>query len=367
MFRALSYSSRSGRGSGGIRIAKQNRNLALSDEQKFFKEALRDANAVRTPEDSSRFFKACMAMDPLEVVFGLMDTSRQGQNVLRRAFTLGCGDKQALKTTVGFLETLGSDIITKGVAKVPAAKCYLTAYSTPGFLEAILDALKNKTIEDVSTVAWFLVTISRVDADARNNAIVSEITKIIHSQSNCSLTKQLAVLAIPGQIERASSSQPGSVSGLPLALPTDIKSLEELKALQPRHDNDFPMDYRRISIVPTPGELNADTSECGIPALEALRARSVDETDSDDASAKALIEAAMLDRQFRLLREDMIAPAKDELKEELKRPISDRRKIFLSPEIVGLELKPRPCILIRVQTTLALKGTYLLSSWQPVL
>jgi hypothetical protein len=90
--------------------------------------------------------------------------------------------------------------------------------------------------------------------------------------------------------------------------------------------------------------------------LEALRARSVEKAGLDDASTKALNEAAMLDRQFRLLREDMLAPAKEELKEELKRPKSDRRKLFSNPSIDRIEIKPRPCIMIHVEVTLALEG-----------
>ena len=67
----------------------------------------------------------------------------------------------------------------------------------------------------------------------------------------------------------------------------------------------------------------------------------------------------MLDRQFRLLREDMIAPTKEELSEELRllqQNPNGCRKLFANPRVVQVELKPKPCVLVRVDTTPALRG-----------
>eukprot|EP01034_Spumella_vulgaris_P046271 gene46271-57704_t len=75
---------------------------------------------------------------------------------------------------------------------------------------------------------------------------------------------------------------------------------QNLKDITPLHDNDFPLDYRKISIFPTTDEINTPVS-----VYRVLTA--VESSSCGDA-------ALILDRHFRLLREDMLAPMREELR-----------------------------------------------------
>ena len=60
-------------------------------------------------------------------------------------------------------------------------------------------------------------------------------------------------------------------------------------------------------------------------------------------------EAASLDRQFRLLREDLCGAVKDEIVQEFRRPEEQRRRAFINPRVVGLGDKPEPHVKIQVE------------------
>ena len=82
-----------------------------------------------------------------------------------------------------------------------------------------------------------------------------------------------------------SSDSSGSSSSNHRIDPESIISLDVLKAL---HDNDFPFDYRKISIVPTAEEINFRSASSGMKISW-----------SSQADDKSLVETSLLDRQFR--------------------------------------------------------------------
>ena len=121
------------------------------------------------------------------------------------------------------------------------------------------------------------------------------------------------------------------------------ESLEHLRADKPMHDNDFPLDYRKITIVPTTDELNAPISASCIETALVINDQS-----------RTSRTSTMLDRQFRLLREDVIAPVKESQEKELSLPLGSRCRMFSNPRSVGIELMPRPCVLIQFDAPPAL-------------
>ena len=72
-----------------------------------------------------------------------------------------------------------------------------------------------------------------------------------------------------------------------------------------RHDNDFE-DFRSIRVVPTVAEMNSRRPPC-LPIRHAS-----DEVDDGDLDA---VSGVVLDRQFRILREDLVGPMRDALRE----------------------------------------------------
>jgi hypothetical protein len=70
-------------------------------------------------------------------------------------------------------------------------------------------------------------------------------------------------------------------------------------------------------------------------------------------------EAATLDRQFRLLREDLCGSVRDELVQEFRRPEEQRRRAFSNPRVVGLGTKPEPHVKIQVEMPQGIAGRVL--------
>ena len=101
-----------------------------------------------------------------------------------------------------------------------------------------------------------------------------------------------------------------------------------------RHDNDF-ADFRKISIFPTKDELLAEEPPYILPSADVLRT---------NAGARVAIH---LDNQFRLLREDMLAELRDDLKQSLNTKAAKRsglhlRSMQLSGVNCGLGTKLKP-------------------------
>eukprot|EP01032_Pedospumella_encystans_P023366 gene23366-26450_t len=111
--------------------------------------------------------------------------------------------------------------------------------------------------------------------------------------------------------------------------PAAMTNLDALRALDPQHDNDFPLDYRSIQIIPTADEINSSKALPGTALVP---------------TSGPPDEAAILDRQFRLLREDMVAPIVAELHELKAAPASQntrtveqlKKRLYAGPTLVDV-------------------------------
>ncbi len=314
----------------------------------YFDKIVRGGKIVESEVEAVRFLTGAAEGEAMSVVFDLTDKSKQGATSLRRALSLAC-TPSSMDQVVKFLAFLGADVLNKGAAKTCTTQCFMTAFETPGFLESIEEAIKADRIRDTGAVMWFLLSVSRTCASARENAQVQSIANLL-SEKPGPWNVQLATLLVPGKIAADMTKNTKDVA-LDLS---KVESYQELHSYQPQHNNDFPLDYRKIAIVPTAEELNTQRGDAGIQTMGMIQAKMVPEARATGDEA-ALAIATVLDRKFRLLREDMIAPTKDELKEEWGKRPRERRKLFDRPRVVGWELDPKPCVLVRVEATPALK------------
>ena len=293
----------------------------------YFDLALDKKVELSTEIDANRFFDSVLeSSDCLNVVYSLGDQSRNGISALRRAYNLASISPN-LDKVMSFFAYLGQDILNRGSAKSCTEACYLVAFQTPGFIECILEAVKKDNIKDTSALAWFLLSVCMSNQSARSNTIIHEIVNLI-STEKCLATSQLLTLLKPDQIETSSN----------------IESLEQLKHYQ-KHDNDFPFDYRKISIIPTTSELNSlnktDLNQSyGYLQLHGQYLK--------DQSA-SYNEANILDQQFRLLREDMIGKMIEELQNK-------KQRRFYRPKMISIELDPKPSLLISLETPHAIRN-----------
>lgn len=278
--------------------------------------------------------------DAMEVLGKLTNKAKAGKDALLRAINIACIDAKSMNDgVIPFLEILGADVCSVGAAKFMSDDLFVAIFQIAGFIDVLQKHVKDGTIEEASVdvVAYFLIAVSRALPSARDLPAVHEIAEKL-SESSCEATVALATILLPAKLtlEAEQHLMDDDVPSKSIN-PSAIESIEHLRAYKPMHDNDFPIDYRKIAIVPTAGELNAPIGASCIESAIVFN--------GEHGSSRA---SAMLDRQFRLLREDMIAPMKEELAKELKQKKEGRNKTFSNPRAVGVELKPRPCVLIQV-------------------
>lgn len=210
---------------------------------------------------------------------------------------LDYSSSEQLSLLTRLFSILGSLENFSGLKKKGIIKLCLTIFTTYGLLDELLEALRKRVIRDVNPLSWFIsVCISHGEADKRSDPIVTSLIKVLLKQSNEASKKYLENLFIGGNSTLA-------------------WTVEDFRLAEPLHSNDHPDDYRKIDIFPTREELQVDT-----PVYRGW---------SGDAEA---IHTQLLDRQFRYMREDLIAPLKDDLTK-----LHENEKYFLrNPHINSL-------------------------------
>lgn len=181
-----------------------------------------------------------------------------------------------------------------GLKKHLIHNIFSTIFDVPGFLDQINSSLGGGQVsaKGVGALITFLMVVVSADVARREHPAVKPMIR--------SLTR----LASPDQ--KAQLKEIG-IQGL-----SATAAVHGLVRMQPQHDNDFPDDFKKISVFPTVDELNAPPS-----SPEAL----VHEWRGDPGESTV----KYLDRQFRLLREDMVHPLKEEINEHFG-PVQAARK-----------------------------------------
>eukprot|EP00729_Bicosta_minor_P011520 gene11520-30653_t len=188
---------------------------------------------------------------------------------------------------------------------------YLAVYKTPGLLETMITHT-NRAGVTADLICSFAITVASLLADARDDIMLRNLeTKL--AAFRCKQADRLSRLLrpaeyhVPGKISKA-MARPGG-----------------------RHCNDHE-DYRRVALIPIPAELDVKDT----PYLPL------------DADANRFLkdeEAHVLDKQFRLLREDLVDPLKHKLAETLSKPTD----LLHNARFVGADLFPQARIYLQFQ------------------
>ena len=202
-----------------------------------------------------------------------------------------------------------------------------------------------------TAVAWFLVAVFRVCDDVVDNPDVAGIMELI-SGGDCAVTRAFATIMYPKVVAESAGAHLDDLS----SQVNEACSLEDLEAMKPQHDNDFPFDYRMVGILPTADEINSKVS-----SASNIQSKWVSQIGSAEGT-----EGSLLDRHFRLLREDMVAPMKEEIDEyrrcqqvggrnygehtqSVKTSRSMTSRLFAAPGIVGVLSGKTPCVSVRMK------------------
>lgn len=195
---------------------------------------------------------------------------------------------------ISLIETFGRKSVFCGLQKEEIVHvCTLILMIKP-FRRRLQKALEDEIVINYSTVAWMVAQVVFHDADFGKDPIIENIRNYLVRNGSADDRRLLANAFGSCHLEVESSA---------------IHTTEDW---EPRHDNDFPRNFHNVQIVPTVDELN--TPDLSISLL--YRGWS----GSDDAD-----DAKLLDRQFRLLRADMVATLREEIKKFKEKPNHDRR------------------------------------------
>lgn len=152
-------------------------------------------------------------------------------------------------------------------------------------------ALQEGSLQDPAPLGWFLLTLASQVEDARQDPVVLAMADLLLRCEGGAKKAGHQLKVVLAGVEAAASGQTASVP--------NIIALEDLHTGPGgRHDNDH-YDYRSIKVIPTPEE--------------ALCLRQPFLPRMGDTEHLPSEEAALLDRHFRLVREDMIQPGREAL------------------------------------------------------
>ncbi|KAJ3329168.1 hypothetical protein HDU76_008487 [Blyttiomyces sp. JEL0837] len=209
------------------------------------------------------------------------------------------------------------------------------------FFDALMSATLNKFITDEESVAWFVLQLAAFtstcsDKVRKNNKVISWVNSLRFSD-NPKLKEQArritTVMGVDGGAGGAGVNVPsgGGISlGAPIAGGGSKRANEIEEYIQAnvvdapmdfpggRHSNDFE-DFRKIKILPIADEVVCTEEpylvrpmDLGGGATTTVAGASYDL--DHELEKDGTLEARFLDMHFRLLREDMIGPLREELR-----------------------------------------------------
>eukprot|EP01031_Cornospumella_fuschlensis_P026999 gene26999-32619_t len=301
-----------GRGFGG---GAHNRTFSSqSGGQKFIARAIAEPKVLRTDRDALSFFQEfVVSEEPMDL---LKNVLAEGRQILKKATTLLDYEKVDCRTSfIAFLEKITSDDAYVGLYKEFIEDALCDVYLTMGLLRALTSGLRDRrySAEDLAVLVWFVKIVLNADPKHQAERDLAPFIAELEAQASGGLRKQIQNLVVTG------------------SLSSDYEGLDALKSLVPLHDNDHPDDFRKIQIVPTIGELNA-ASSIGTVYRDWMG-------DPEDTAAQ------LVDRHFRLLREDMLDPLREEIDEVMKGKGRPRIR-FSKPRVAGVETKGDKCSLL---------------------
>ncbi|GAX74369.1 hypothetical protein CEUSTIGMA_g1818.t1 [Chlamydomonas eustigma] len=276
---------------------------------------------------------------------------------------MSCDDSPAhvFRHVLPFFAMIGSEDLCSGTCRAPLLKLVGELYRIPGLLDCIRKACisemsagtsgdSGSVKPDLSPLGWFALTLAQKDEEARKDPMLLQLADLLEaSEGPAAKTGRQLRTVLAGTQAAAAAEADVSES---------LIAIEDIQAGPGgRHDNDH-MDYRSIKIIPTASEALC----IKLPYLP----RAV------DPSSLLSAEAALMDRQFRLMREDMMgalrtaisalnlvpqqSPSGFDASAEAtlpappqKLPSHLQRNVFSLVSVLGVAEKPRPSVMVAIQ------------------
>lgn len=298
-------SSGRGRSRSKSRVTSHQMIQPRSDERRYFDKLTKSEDAtISCVNDAIRFVNAALSYATTEGGSALLYRLNEaaGSSALRKCLEYITTPPMFDNGFLALLERLAQDDLNKPVYDIPLnsviSKLYELPFLIPSIKSLVPDWIQGGSNDRRTVLAWFLAKVTLSNTDARTNVDVLSIAERL-TNFGCGdhlktiLGGNLVTTVSLSQIRDNQTETPGG-----------------------RHDNDME-DYRSINIVPSCQEFLSDAD----PYLPLP-------LDKDQNT-----EASLLDRQFRLIREDILGPSKAEKDD----PRKQQRDIFHGARPVAVE------------------------------
>eukprot|EP00953_Heterococcus_sp_UTEX-ZZ885_P024146 13222-Heterococcus_DN1.PRE.2 len=236
------------------------------------------------------------AADATDILYRL-SKSREGCSVVRRVMSASVVFNDVVAP---FLDWLSQDCLSKGICARAQQAILEDIWRTPGLADSMLEAVEQQRLPDERSVAWLLDRLcfasGSAAVQAREDAVIKRIAEHLLLRTDAPAVQQRAMriwqASHPGQ-QLPQQQQQQRLQQSTASASDSSRPLSEAQEVAPggRHDNDF-ADFRSVQNVPTIGELASDK----FPFLPSPQ---------EDWPA--------LDRQYRLLRHDLVSSIREKL------------------------------------------------------
>lgn len=281
---------------------------------------LRDVASGRFPvkdlniDRAKRFLEAICAQDDRAICIERLFAKQPCLDVLRCALRIDTSVNYINRSIAAFLKYI-SDPSIKQISGGQFLEDLIDIIVDPPTLwNALIDSLANGSLDGNATysTAWLLLEPLSSPSN-KHCELVEAATSVIDFRSFLSSTSH-DVRVLGYQIQRISKIKA-----------SNGKQDPDKASPGGRHDNDF-VDYRRTAIFPTADEFISDTQPFYRLAKEVAQA------ESDDRIG------VHLDNQFRLLREDMLAELRDDVRVAIGKKKGRRSPVVLKDlSLAGIE------------------------------
>ena len=289
--------------------SSRNPDPAAQQARRFFDKIMKDEQRqvrIKSTKDAELFLRACLEYaDEGELVTRLVSHRENGLATLCDALTAHDDYDYGPflnGSVIPLLKRLGSDNLTRGSLSNALDELLHALFMHEQWMKMMVTEMARGTIHEPLAVGWMaLRAVSSADeqgtAARKEKPFCNQIIAALEQsgEAACIGVAQRIATVITLTVDPAAAASSSSAS----ASKSARSSLLGLSSSFPggRHDNDHP-SYRDVRIVPTPQELH-----CATPFLPCI---------GDAGGNQIETDATLLDRQFRLLREELLSELREE-------------------------------------------------------
>lgn len=267
-----------------VSICRKCSAVDLSDAAcgRFF---LQNSPVLSSKENGMRYLKG-MRSAPLADVMKLFSGATKEKRVsqFQEALSLDDSPEFFKRDFISLLDFLGKDELSTGLRSRVRDQILMAVFETPMFMDVLVESVKN--IEKKDTLAWFVSMLLKIKDELKRDPMVERLIEVL-----------LEDQSIKARFGSALSCKSTDTDG-------SLQSFKERAG--GRNDNDFE-DFREIQVIPSTNEVLCSTS----PFLPSPNAAG---TPHD-----------LLDRQFRLFREDFVGTVREELALLVGSKVNDKK------------------------------------------